>query len=243
MTTRLATLRNGGLRAFLSTPAQSTTAGVLLLPAIYGLEGRIERYCSWFNEAGIASVVWDPFAAYDLDIPRNERMQIALEQTHDEQARSEQMVWLDYMRRELALQRIAVMGFCTGGRMALTLSAADTDLAACIAYHPSIVVPMRPTHMDAIAAAKQMRCPVLAFYPGGDHVTQAETFNELRQALESRSAPTLSGMFPQADHGFSEIADSGSTQRGLRENVANARGLELADPATMALLRPCLFDP
>jgi carboxymethylenebutenolidase len=230
------------LRAYVSMPGPGTTAGVLVIPAIYGLEGRIETYCAWLNELGIASLVWDPFAAYGPDLPKDERMRIALEWTEDTDALREQLVWLAYMRSQLKLRAVAVLGFCTGGRMALTLCATDSDVAACVAYHPSVVAPRRPTHVDAIAAAAQVRCPVLVFYPGGDHVTSIETFRTLRDALEARPAPTVCAVFPDADHGFSEIADP-SAGGVLRDNPSNSEAMALADPATEALLRSCLLRP
>lgn len=231
-----------GLRAFVSMPEPATTAGVLIIPAIYGLEGRIEKYCAWLNEFGIAALVWDPFAAYDSDLPKDERMRIAIERTEDLDALREQSVWLAYMRSQLKLRAIAVLGFCTGGRMALTLCATDSDIAACVAYHPSVVAPRRSTHLDAIAAAVEVRCPVLVFYPGEDHVTAIDTFRTLRDVLESRPAPTVCAVFPDADHGFSEIADP-SVDGVLRDNPSNTEAMALADSATEALLCSCLLQP
>jgi carboxymethylenebutenolidase len=225
----------GSSRAALSLPAEPPIGGVLILPAIYGIEGRVEHYCSWLNARGLATLVWDPFAAHPSDLPRDVRVRIALEQTCDSDALREQLACLAYLRTLLTVDRVAVLGFCTGARMALTLAAADPSVSACVAYHPSIISPPRSTHLDAVSRAAEIQGLVLAFYPGGDTVTEFDTFKRLRDVLEARTALTICGLFPRADHGFTEIADP-AADSAMCSNPGNAQAMAHADAITESAL-------
>jgi len=43
---------------------------------------------------------------------------------------------------------------------------------------------------------------VMLAYPGKDEVTNRDTFAKLQQNLQRRAAPTLTLLYPEADHGF-----------------------------------------
>lgn len=229
-----------GLRAYLTQPLQPAKGGVLVLPTIQGIESHLECTCEWLNQAGMTALAWDPFSAYDPAMPVEQRWPIGRDQLDDRPVQREQLTWVRYMHEELGLEHVGVMGFCLGGRMALTLCAADPRQKACVAYHPSIELPHPARHLDAITAAREIPCPVQILYPGHDHVTRRETFLALRDALESRSAPTIIHVYPGADHGFTEGFNVvTATDRSL--NPANLAAKAVAWPQTVALFRACLL--
>jgi carboxymethylenebutenolidase len=239
MAHKTATVGIDGLRAYVAQPEQQGSAGVLVLPTIQGIEEHIEAICGWLNDAGLTALAWDPFSAFDANLPVQERWPIGRDQLDDRVGQREQLRWVRYMHEELTLANIGVLGFCLGGRMALTLCAAEPGLKACAAYHPSIEAHHPPRHLDAIAAAKKITCPVQVLYPGRDHVTTRATFEALREALESRSQPTTVQVYPDADHGFTEGFNIISgTDRAA--NPANVTAKALGWPQTAAFFNACL---
>ena len=65
-------------------------------------------------------------------------------------------------------------------------------------------------------------------YPGRDHVTNPATFQALQAALKSREAPTVTQLYPTADHGFLDLARHPGEQ--------NETALRHAWPQTIAFL-------
>src|SRR6266568_8884235 len=228
-----------GLRAYVSEPKQRSSGGVLVLPTIIGIEDHLRDVCGWINEAGLTALAWDPFSSYPADMPIAERFPIGREKLEDEPCRREQITWVDYMERELGLDRIGCIGFCLGGRMVFNLCAADHRLRACVASHPSIDAEPPARHLDAVSLAREVPCPVQVLYPGRDHVTNHDTFRALQDALESRSAPTNTQVFPDADHGFTE-GFSQVSKIDRRDNPANPAAKALAWPQTAALFQATL---
>ena len=229
-----------GLRAYVSHPQQRTGAGVLVLPAIVGIGEHITGVCAQLNAAGLTALAWDPHTACDPSLPVVERARFCREEMEDRPAQQEQLRWLDYMHRELGLASVGVIGYCLGGRMQLTLCAVEPRLKACVAYHPSIEDQPPARHLDAVALARDIPCPVQLMYPGQDRVTSRQTFLALREALESRPAPTIVHEYPKADHGFTEHV-SPLTGEDRRDNPANPAAAALAWPQTAAFFRACLL--
>jgi len=241
MAHKKATITVDGLRAYVAQPEQQSRGGVLVLPTIQGIEEHLESVCGWLNDAGLTALAWDPFSAFDANLPVEERWPIGRNQLDDRPAHLEQLCWVGYMHEQLGIENVGVIGFCLGGRMALTLCAAEARLKACVAYHPSIDSPPPPRHLDAVAAAREIRCPVQILYPGRDHVTHHDTFHALRDALESRSEPTVIHLYPKAEHGFTEGFNvvSGVDRSA---NPANVTAKILSWPQTAAFFRACLLE-
>jgi carboxymethylenebutenolidase len=134
------------------------------------------------------------------------------------------------MRNALPLPAVAVLGFCLGGRYSLLLAAHDKRLAACIAFYPSVRVPMMPNQSrDAIALAGTIACPVQVIHAGADEVIVFPTFLKLREALEKRQAATLTQLHPGAVHSF--------MRPDLQSNPANAAATRLSWPPAVAFLK------
>jgi len=234
------TLTVDGLRAHLSRPGRRGKGGVLVLPTIVGIEEHMYGICEKLNDAGLLALVWDPFSAYPADTPLAQLWPIARDELDDRPAQREQMRWVGYMQRELGVENVGTIGFCLGGRMVFTLAAADPRIKAVAAYHPSIEHDCPARHLDAVALARDIACPVQVMYPGRDHITKRETFVALREALESRPAPTIAHLYPECDHGFMEHSNpiSGVDRS---QNPANREATRIAWAQTAAFFQACLL--
>jgi carboxymethylenebutenolidase len=221
------------LHAVLCRPTSGARAGLLLLPMVYGIESKVLEYATWLADAGFAAVVWNPYSGREVPQGSPEDLAPLARSLRDGPTRAEQERWLDYMRGELGLAQVGVIGWCMGGRYALLLAAHSRQVGACVAYYPSIHDPLPPNHdEDAVALAGEIGCAVQVVYPGQDHVTSPATFRALQAALQGREAPTTTQLHPAADHGFLDPARHPS-----EPNVAAAR---CAWPQTIAFLQAYL---
>jgi carboxymethylenebutenolidase len=224
-----AELHVDNLRAVLCRPEAGATAGLLLLPMIYGIEHQVLAYADWLADAGLAAVVWDPYTGREVPTGTPEDLGPLAGSLQDGAVRAQQERWLAYMRQDLGLASLGVIGWCMGGRYALLLAAHSREVAACVAYYPSIVdVPPANQPEDAVALSGEIRCPVQVIYPGRDHVTSPTTFHALQAALQAREAPTITQLYPTADHGFLDPARHPGEQ--------NEMALRHAWPQTIAFL-------
>jgi carboxymethylenebutenolidase len=137
--------------------------------------------------------------------------------------------WLDHLQRNSG--SLGVLGFCLGGRFVLLRAAQDGRIKACAAAYPSIENPMLPHQsQDVLKLAAGIRCPVHICQPGIDHVASPETYRSLKDALLSRSAPTVIQYYPEAEHGFMH----------RKEPAANPAATAVASPQVVAFLGACL---
>ena len=201
------------------------TAGMLLLPHVTGLEPAMKDEARHFAQAGFTTFVWDPYPGFDLEHGGEPPRCV------DETAVADQMACVDYILGELGVQRLGMLGWCMGGRMALNLAARERRLAAAVAYYPSIRDPRKEGEMHTIGVAAEIRCPLQVIYPGKDHVTSNATFAALRSELAKCPGPVIIEEYPEAVHGFLTRQD---------QSEANAEAGRLSWPQSMAFLEAAL---
>ena len=217
------------LNAYLARPECESRGAMLLLPAAYGFNASLRRCADDIAAAGVTALAWDPFHGRDVTgLPISEIMPL-LGAITDDAAIAEQRTLLRHLRGALGAERVGVIGWCFGGRLAFVLAGQEPGLAACVAYHPSIRAQRGPQQtQDPLALARDIRCPVQWVHPAADQVITPEVFTELRTALESRVVgATEVQIHPGAEHGFMERPTS----------EANATATRLAWPQTLAFIR------
>jgi carboxymethylenebutenolidase len=219
----------GGLHGYLAQPADAR-AGVLLLPAIFGVDAFTRAYATTLAENGLAAAAWDPYSGLPPVADAEEGRKRAHALT-DGVVVALLTRWVDHMLDDLHLDAVGVLGFCLGGRYALVHAAQDKRIKACAAAYPTIQHPPLPNQtQDALALAARIACPVQLLQPGHDHVTSPRIYAELRRILYERAAPTTVQYHPAAEHGFMHRP----------EPEANRTAAALASPQVIAFLKACL---
>jgi carboxymethylenebutenolidase len=221
-----------GLNAYLARPEGGSRGAMLLLPAAYGFTAGLRQCADDIAAAGVTALAWDPFHGRDVTgLPISEIMPL-LGAVTDDDAIAEQRVLIEHLTGPLGAERVGVIGWCFGGRLAFVLAGSEPRLAACVAYHPSIRAQRGPqqTH-DPLALAREIAAPVQWVHPGADQVITPEIFTQLRDSLESRTAASTDiQVYPGAEHGFMERPTS----------EANLTATRLAWPQTLAFIRACV---
>ena len=119
MTIRTETITRGERVGYLARPADAR-AGVLLLPSVHGIDQYSKAYAQALAEAGLATVIWEPFPGSPPADTREQRA-ARLAPLTDATSLREMTWWLDLMAGELSLTKIGTAGFCLGGRYGLLL--------------------------------------------------------------------------------------------------------------------------
>lgn len=215
----------GRVNGWLCQSPTANGAGMLLLPHVTGLEPEMKHEAQRFADAGFTTFVWDPYPGFDLE-KGGEKPRCV-----DETAAQDQTACVSYVLAEAGVQRLGLLGWCMGGRMAINLAARERRLNAAVAYYPSIRDPRHEKEIDAVAVAGEIRCPLQVVYPGKDHVTSNATFAALRKQLDGCPAPVTIQVYPDAVHGFLTRLDQAE---------ANAEAGRLSWPQTMAFLTAAL---
>ncbi|MCC6780955.1 MAG: alpha/beta fold hydrolase [Hyphomicrobiales bacterium] len=230
MSPRSQDIKQSGLVGVLTQPETPANGGVVLLPTIFGVNAFMRSYAETLARAGLVAAVWDHYEGVPLPANYEESKARARKLT-DGGMLAAVGRWIDHLTGALKLQRIGVVGFCMGGRFALTIAAQDHRVASCAAAYPSIDDPRLPNQeQDTLALAAGIRCPVHIIQPGHDHVASPTTYAALRETLCRRSAPTIWQYYPDAEHGFMHRSES----------AANQAATVIAAPQLLAFLRASL---
>ena len=112
-------------------------------------------------------------------------------------------------RADVKKDRIGVIGWCMGGRYALSLATEEPGLAAVVAYYGA-----PPTDAAAIA---RIKAPVLGNYGGEDKGPSPDDVRAFEAAMKKAGKAVDVKLYPGAGHAF---ANPNNPWKGYREEAA-----------------------
>ena len=99
-------------------------------------------------------------------------------------------------------EKIGIVGFCMGGRIAF-LSAVSRQLGAAVSFYGGGIVTPNIDGTPALTPkAADLSCPWLGLFGELDQMIPLEGVGELKAAVESVESETEIVIYPGADHGF-----------------------------------------
>lgn len=99
--------------------------------------------------------------------------------------------------------KLAITGFCWGGRIVWLYAAHNPNLKAGVAWYGKVADPpsaLQP--MTAIDIAAHLKAPVLGLYGGADAAIPNEGVERMRAALEAAGKPSRIHTYPDTPHAF-----------------------------------------
>lgn len=183
---------------------------VLVVQEIFGVHEYIEDTCRRFAQAGYLAIAPDLYArqgdaAKYTDIGK--LMAEVVSKVGDEQVLADldgALAWA--VQNGGNAKKVAVTGFCWGGRITWLYAAHNKGVKAAVAWYgrlvgaPSAINPKQP--IDLVA---NLHAPVLGLYGGQDGGIPLTTINEMKDALAKGSPAAKASEFvvyPQAPHAF-----------------------------------------
>ncbi len=201
-------VKDGEIPAYRAMPASGGPfPTVLVVQEIFGVHEHIKDICRRFAKVGYLAVAPELYArqgdvAKMTDI--NEVISKVVSKVPDAQVMSDLDATAAWAGRSKGdANRMAVTGFCWGGRIVWLYAAHNPKLKAGVAWYgrlvgqPSDLQPKNP-----IDLVPEMKGPVLGFYGGKDTGIPLDTIESMRKALKAAGNPSEIIVYPEAQHGF-----------------------------------------
>ena len=201
---------------YLTAPAGTAKVpGILLITAIFGVDQEMRELAdAWADDGFIVSVpdiFWRQIPGPTAD------MKIAFERYEKfdpvRGMRDIEDLVRDLKARPRCNGKVAILGFCFGGRYALQ-GAARLGIAAAASYHGTLM----GQHLDEV---DRIACPVSFHYGDRDPVVSMDEVEAIRKAFTGRPDADIQ-VYEGAGHNFAMPRKEGShpqAARASRERV------------------------
>jgi carboxymethylenebutenolidase len=202
---------DGVIPGYRARPANHRHAPVVLVvQEIFGVHEHIRDLCRRLAHGGYYAVApslyarqGDP-AVYDM-AHAMDLMKDVVAKVPDAQVMSDLDATVAFAHGEGAhTAKLAITGFCWGGRIVWLYAAHNRELKAGAAWYGPLAgtdSELRPR--TAIEIAPEVKAPVLGLYAGLDHNISADDIDAMRKALaESGNTASRIDVFADAQHGF-----------------------------------------
>ena len=222
-TVRISTLEgDGNFAAYCASPAGTPRGAVVVIQEIFGVNAGIRGKCDRLAAEGYLALAPDLFwrlePELELDPDVEAEFKRALEflgRFDQDQGVADIEATIRHARHALGVEKVGVVGYCLGGRVAYMV-AARTDADASVGYY-AVGLPDLMREKHAIAR------PLMLHIAGADHFVPPEQQQTIHAELDDHPKVTLHD-YPGEDHGF-------ATEAGQRRSEEAA---QLADRRTAA---------
>jgi len=201
--------QDGEIPGYRAMPAKGENFPlVLVVQEIFGVHEHIRDLCRRFAKQGYLAVAPELYARQGDVSKISDWKQIMTEvvaKVPDAQVMADldaTVAWAGKSSKGDP-KRVAVTGFCWGGRIVWLYAAHSKDLKAGVAWYGRLNgdrTPLQPRYPVDIAA--ELHAPVLGLYGGKDQGIPLSDVEQMRAALTKAGKPSKIVVFPDAPHGF-----------------------------------------
>ena len=179
---------------YLAIPAAPNGIGVLVLQEWWGLVPHIQQVADRFAAAGYTALAPDLFHGDSTTSPDEaQRMLMAL--NIDRTAQDLQQAADFLLQQESVTQpKLAVVGFCMGGQLAL--------LAATVSASIGAVVDFYGIHPNVKPDFSKLAAPVLGFFGENDDFVPPEVAQQLQSDIQQAGKSIEAHTYANAGHAF-----------------------------------------
>jgi carboxymethylenebutenolidase len=195
-----------GYRAMPAGPGTSPV--VLVVQEIFGVHEHIRDVCRRLAKLGYFAIAPDLYARQGdvstmSDIP--EIFSSVVLHVPDAQVCADLDAALAFAQASghADAERVGLVGFCWGGRVAWVYASHNPKLKAAVSYYgllEGMKSQIRPN--DPLDLAESLRVPVLGLYAGHDDYVQPAAIDQMRAGLVNSGSGSQIVVFPNVNHGF-----------------------------------------
>ena len=203
---------NARIPAYMAMPATGTNHPVILVvQEIFGVHEHIKDVCRRLAHMGHLAIAPDMYhrqgdpTKYTFQQIRKLIREVVAK-VPDKQVMADLDAAVKFAARNNGdVSRLAITGFCWGGRIVWMYAAHNPDLKAGIAWYGRVVPrgknPNTPTF--PIDIADRIKAPVLGLYGGKDRGIPVETVQKLEAGIRASGNTEVEiVVYPDAPHGF-----------------------------------------
>ena len=180
---------------------------VLVVQEIFGVHEHIKDICRRFAKAGYLAIAPEMYARQG-DVSKIENIQEIISKVVSKVPDAQVMSDLDSAvawagKNKGNTNKLAITGFCWGGRIVWLYAAHNPKLKAGVAWYGRLVgQPNELTPKNPIDLAAQLKAPVLGLYGGADSGIPNDTVEKMREALKAANSKSEIILYPDTPHGF-----------------------------------------
>lgn len=219
MTTITSLDEQGEIPVYVATPDDQTEAAIIVIPEIFGVNAGIRKKCDDWAALGYVAVAPDifwrfaPGAQLDPDVPEQLQQAFGYFGQYDPDLGVQDIeAAIHWLRHVQAVDKVGLVGFCLGGRMAY-MAAARTDIDASVGYY-GVMIDQMLSESHAIAN------PLMLHIPTADHFVGPEAQAAIHAGLDNHAKVVLHD-YVGLDHGFA--AEMGSRRDEAGATLADQR--------------------
>ena len=199
---------DGSLPAYYAKPAGAGPFPVVLvIEEIFGVHDYIKDVCRRLAKAGYLAVAPELYARL-ADLSKMSDVQQIIREVILKAPDTQLLSDLDSaaswaMAHGGAAGRLAVTGFCRGGRNTWLYAAHNPDLKAAVAWYGPVIGPtsdIQPATPTMLAS--QLKAPLLGLYGGQDGGIKVADVQAAAEAARAAGKSVDIVVFPDAPHGF-----------------------------------------
>jgi carboxymethylenebutenolidase len=181
---------------------------VLVVQEIFGVHEHIKDICRRLGKLGYLAIAPELYARQG-DVSKLEKIDEIISKVvskvPDAQVMSDLDASVAWAKKSGKgdTSKLAVTGFCWGGRIVWLYSAHNKDLKAGVAWYGRIVGkedPLHPKH--PIDIVESLKAPVLGLYGGADTGIPNDTVEKMQKALKDAKKEGEITLYPDTPHGF-----------------------------------------
>lgn len=201
-------VKDGEIPAYRAMPAKSGNFPiVLVIQEIFGVHEHIQDVCRRFAKLGYVAIAPQLFVRQGdvLKLSNVDEIRKVVAKVPDAQVLSDLDATVDWAVKSAKgnADKLAITGFCWGGRITWLYSAHNPQVKAGVAWYGRLVgnaTELTPQHPVDIASA--LSVPILGLYGGKDTGITLDTVEQMRDRLKSSSSKSDIIVYPKAPHAF-----------------------------------------
>ncbi len=199
---------DGAIPGYRAMPAKGGPfSTVLVVQEIFGVHEHIKDVCRRFAKLGYLAVAPELYARQG-DVSKIQDMREILSKVVSKVPDAQVMSDLDAaaawaQKSGRANEKLAITGFCWGGRIVWLYAAHNPKLKAGVAWYGRLVgekTTLQPQFPIDVAAS--LKAPILGLYGAKDQGIPLDTVRQMEQALKAAGSPSEIVVYPDAGHAF-----------------------------------------
>jgi carboxymethylenebutenolidase len=202
-------VKDGEMPAYRAMPKDGKSLPVILVvQEIFGVHEHIKDLCRRLAKLGYLAIAPELYARQG-DVSKitdfKEIISSVVSKVPDEQVMSDLDAAVAWAKAsgKADTSKLAITGFCWGGRIVWLYAAHNPDLKAGVAWYGRLVGDADPLHPKmAVDVAGSLKAPVLGLYGGADQGIPAASIEKMRDALKESKQPSEIVVYPDTPHGF-----------------------------------------
>jgi carboxymethylenebutenolidase len=210
-----------GMKGYLARPATGPAPGVIVVMEAFGLNRFVEGVCEQLARQGYAALAPDIFHGETFAYNDLERAIAKINTLDDNVVMTEFGKSMDVLQARGARPgKVAIVGFCMGGRLAFLANAVHGDrLAASVSFYGGGIAPEQPKgrRKPLLDRVPELKAPQLLIYGSKDGSIAADEHARLASALTAANKRYTIAVYPDAPHAFATV-----DRESYRAAAANA---------------------